>query len=357
MLFPTFTFILGFLPLTVIVYFLLAGKSRMASRFWLILASFVFYSWFNWSYSMILGGSLLMNWFFAQLLYKKQSKLILDEGEKLTVLASTDGENWSEVKDVAFKENGSVQVAIQETCLLAFLIEHGAAVEDGFGGMGISVGDRDVPEEGNQNFTPSVSGKLAPEVVVIEKDGEKYVASILDGNGNASALVPDDAWMIVTPLSERKYNPDVVTYEHLQWAYDTICEAPNIGGLPDADHDSTLGDVIDRMLEEMGKGLSRKDLTVSDLFEISVYGDYQQMLADGNMLEITVDRELDPEDTLIVLCASDIEYWHVVDRENVIIHEDGTVTLRLRHTGAFVFLVERPAEEIDPEAADTVKAP
>ena len=86
MLFPTFTFLFGFLPLTVIVYFLLSSRSRIASQIWLVLASFVFYSWFNWSYSLILGGSLLMNWFFAQLLYKKQSKIILTLGIICNVL-------------------------------------------------------------------------------------------------------------------------------------------------------------------------------------------------------------------------------------------------------------------------------
>lgn len=86
MLFPTFTFLFGFLPLTVIVYFLLSSRSRIASQIWLVLASFVFYSWFNWSYSLILGGSLLMNWIFAQLLYKKQSKIILTIGIICNVL-------------------------------------------------------------------------------------------------------------------------------------------------------------------------------------------------------------------------------------------------------------------------------
>ena len=86
MLFPTFTFLFGFLPLTVIVYFLLSSRSRIVSQIWLVLASFVFYSWFNWSYSLILGGSLLMNWIFAQLLYKKQSKIILTIGIICNVL-------------------------------------------------------------------------------------------------------------------------------------------------------------------------------------------------------------------------------------------------------------------------------
>ena len=86
MLFPTFTFIIGFLPLTVVVYYLLARHSRNLSRVWLTLASFVFYSWFNWSYFLILGGSLLMNWFLASLLYKKRSKVILTLGVVCNVL-------------------------------------------------------------------------------------------------------------------------------------------------------------------------------------------------------------------------------------------------------------------------------
>ena len=80
MLFPTFTFILGFLPLTTLVYFLLAKKNITVSRVWLLAASFVFYSWFNWSYSLILAGSILMNWFFAQMLLRCKSKIILTLG-------------------------------------------------------------------------------------------------------------------------------------------------------------------------------------------------------------------------------------------------------------------------------------
>ena len=80
MLFPTFTFILGFLPITVIFYFLLAKKSIALSRVWLVAASFVFYSWFNWSYSLILATSILMNCFFAQILLRYRSNVILAAG-------------------------------------------------------------------------------------------------------------------------------------------------------------------------------------------------------------------------------------------------------------------------------------
>ena len=86
MLFPTFTFILFFLPLTVLVYFALAKKSFAAAKWFLVAASFVFYSWFNWSYAFILAGSLLVNWFFATLLYKKRSKITLTTGIIINVL-------------------------------------------------------------------------------------------------------------------------------------------------------------------------------------------------------------------------------------------------------------------------------
>ena len=80
MLFPTFTFILGFLPVTVIVYFLLAKGHSFAARVWLIAMSLIFYSWFNWSYFFIIAGSIIGNHLFAKMLYKKPSKWLLTAG-------------------------------------------------------------------------------------------------------------------------------------------------------------------------------------------------------------------------------------------------------------------------------------
>ena len=86
MLFPTFTFILGFLPLTAIVYFLLARKNASLARIWLVAASFVFYSWFNWSYFFILAGSLVMNHVFSLWLYRNRSRWVLALGILCNVL-------------------------------------------------------------------------------------------------------------------------------------------------------------------------------------------------------------------------------------------------------------------------------
>ena len=87
MLFPTFTFMLFFFPLTAIVYFLLGKKSTTASQLFLVLASVVFYSWFHWSYSLLLIGSIFVNHFFAQWLYKNNSKMVLTLGILCNVLA------------------------------------------------------------------------------------------------------------------------------------------------------------------------------------------------------------------------------------------------------------------------------
>ncbi len=86
MLFPTFTFILGFLPVTIIVYFLLSGKNSSAGRIWLVAASLVFYSWFNWSYFFIIAGSIIGNFIIAELLYLKRSMLIFVAGIVCNVL-------------------------------------------------------------------------------------------------------------------------------------------------------------------------------------------------------------------------------------------------------------------------------
>ena len=80
MLFPSFTFILFFLPITLALYYLFGAKNRTAAHIWLVLASFVFYSWFNYSYFLILLGSILGNYFLASLLWKKPSKLVFTIG-------------------------------------------------------------------------------------------------------------------------------------------------------------------------------------------------------------------------------------------------------------------------------------
>ena len=85
MLFPSFTFVLAFLPLTLIFYFLLGKKSGTWARVWLLCASLVFYSWFNYSYFFIIAGSIVGNYLLSQWLWKKPSKLVFILGALLNI--------------------------------------------------------------------------------------------------------------------------------------------------------------------------------------------------------------------------------------------------------------------------------
>lgn len=63
MLFNSYTFILAFLPLTAAVYFFLTRRKRVAAaKCWLVLASLVFYGWWNVVYVPLIIGSILFNY-------------------------------------------------------------------------------------------------------------------------------------------------------------------------------------------------------------------------------------------------------------------------------------------------------
>lgn len=77
MLFNSYGFIFLFLPIILIVFFLMGNKGyyRMALS-WLVMASLFFYAWWNPSYLVLLVFSLLFNYFCGVALSKKEIKLL-----------------------------------------------------------------------------------------------------------------------------------------------------------------------------------------------------------------------------------------------------------------------------------------
>jgi alginate O-acetyltransferase complex protein AlgI len=61
MLFNSFPFILGFLPLSLAGYWLLAEREA-ARLWWLIGVSLAFYGYWDWRFEPLLMGSILGNW-------------------------------------------------------------------------------------------------------------------------------------------------------------------------------------------------------------------------------------------------------------------------------------------------------
>src|SRR4051812_14923927 len=62
MLFNSYAFLLGFLPVTLIGYFLLGRLGRAAGCAWLALASLFFYGWWDYRNIPLLLGSIVANY-------------------------------------------------------------------------------------------------------------------------------------------------------------------------------------------------------------------------------------------------------------------------------------------------------
>ncbi|KOR82232.1 MBOAT family O-acyltransferase [Paenibacillus solani] len=74
MLFNSYPFIFVFLPITVIVYFVLNRfRYGVAAKCWLALSSLFFYSWWNISYLPLLLGSIAFNYTIGRLLQARQT--------------------------------------------------------------------------------------------------------------------------------------------------------------------------------------------------------------------------------------------------------------------------------------------
>ena len=81
MLFNSYEFLLVFLPLTFFIYFYLNSKKQITlSKIFLVIASLVFYSWWNVVYLPLILGSMIFNFYVGQFLGKKRTKQMLTFG-------------------------------------------------------------------------------------------------------------------------------------------------------------------------------------------------------------------------------------------------------------------------------------
>lgn len=78
MLFNSYEFILGFLPVTICGYFSLNKYSSIWGQYWLVLSSLFFYGYWNPAYLGLIGFSICANFCFGKyLIHKKHSKCSL----------------------------------------------------------------------------------------------------------------------------------------------------------------------------------------------------------------------------------------------------------------------------------------
>ena len=74
MLFSSTTFIFLFLPIVILVYYVLK-KSRLLQNIFLLLASLFFYAWGEPVFVLVMIGSIIVNWLFGLLIDKKREKV------------------------------------------------------------------------------------------------------------------------------------------------------------------------------------------------------------------------------------------------------------------------------------------
>ena len=78
MLFNSYVFMLAFLPLTLLIYFLLGRLPEriQLNKVFLVLASFVFYGYNNPSYVPIIVCSILVNYALSQMMLSCERKAV-----------------------------------------------------------------------------------------------------------------------------------------------------------------------------------------------------------------------------------------------------------------------------------------
>lgn len=276
----------------------------------------------------------------------------------IVVLYTKDGVNWTVIP---YEKAGEQQISVRLAASgsLALLCDGTKVMGIGEEKEMLDLSDNENSEEDfdNGNFTPSVAGKLTPDLVVeYDENNEAYVGTIYDDQGEAKAKVPNRNYIWVTVTAERDYNHDVQTHEHLEWAFEGMKVVADVGELPSDSTDGTIAAEIDEMLVQMGLDLVHDQLIVKDLFEVSAYGDYLEYLYnEGYSLELTFTTELDPEMPVVVIHSADSVQWHVHPIEEATVHEDGTITLRMYNLGTVAILIENPNYQLNAE--EMVTAP
>lgn len=167
------------------------------------------------------------------------------------------------------------------------------------------------------DFVPSIGEKPSPE---FEK-GE-----IVDGDGNKIEDLSDGD-IIITPIGGVD-DADIPqsAKDKLKESYDELLNGD-------------LGEIeglIDKLKEALGDEADADDLTIRDLFDVTVTDpDILEILKDGGKLKVTFNVNIDSDEFLAVLVYVDGKW---VLASNYIINADGTVTVFMDQPGPVAFL-------------------
>ena len=191
------------------------------------------------------------------------------------------------------------------------------------------------------DFTPSVTGKAAPEIVTVENSAGKKVAAIIcDANGKESTSVSIGG-LIVTPVSEAQ-QADAPIRDSLLAAYDHLTTTAL----------DKIAPSIDKAIKNYSPDMTIDDLVIRDLFDVSLSDEdaRQQLAKSGSYIKIQFNLNLPPDALLLVLRNRESTNWELISDDRVIRNSDGSVTVEFDSLSPIAFLVDGGQVSVNPNA-------
>lgn len=242
----------------------------------------------------------------------------LEDGhENLIVLEHTCEDTWEIVprENIFIDENHAMHITVGNVQHIAFV--HTCGTE----------------------FTESVMQQSAPELVGLEDE----FALIFDENGSIVYRVQEHE-ITITAVAERE-NASATIRDDLERAYTQIRAAQSISDFaPDAA----------AVLAQYDPKLSLENMVVRDLFDITLNDVAANWLnQDGHSIVLTFKLGLKPDDVLLVMTNHVGNQWKTVPRNDVVIHENGNVTVKFDALSPIAFVVESSALNVAEGAPDS----
>lgn len=176
-------------------------------------------------------------------------------------------------------------------------------------------------------FTSSPSSSGGIQVEEQDYNGNKHNALIVEGFDWDTVIGGvADGDLIITPSTDIESAPDEVDKERFEKAKNELVN----GNLSDIDPSIAA------------------DAVIKDIFDVTVTGEYDKALEDGNSLKITF-KVGNVDGTLKALVYGK-NGWELV--QNIKNNGDGTVTLLLSSEGPVAFIVE-PSGVTSPATSDS----
>ena len=189
-------------------------------------------------------------------------------------------------------------------------------------------------------FTPSVEGKAAPEIIPqIGKDGKEYAAIIRDADGNEVMGVPIGE-LIVTPVSQTD-EADAKIRETLESAY---AQLKSVSSLTELSHQ------LETVIKAFSPDMTVDDLVVRDLFDVSVTGTCAEYLAvDGNTIHVRFALLADANLLAAVLHNVEATTWETLTNDLIVRNADNTADLVFHSLSPVAFLFDAGKLNVDPD--------